>query len=187
MGRAQPYKGWDDLLDALALRKNRTPPVPPVLLAAVTEDAGPSVYQQHLARRIEQEGLPVSLRTRFDHRIRDLLAHPLLRAVVVPSQSEPFGRIPLEAFAAGTAPVVATTAGGLAAQVLDGITGYTTPPSDPRGLARALDRALASTAADRARLSQAARDLAFKRHDHEAVLLTTLRNSAPWALNMPAP
>ena len=185
MGRAQPYKGWDDLLDAMGLLKSRTPTVPPLLLAAVTEDPRPSLYQQHLKRRIEQENLPVCLRTRFDHRIRDLLAHPLLRVVVVPSRAEPFGRIPLEAFTAGMAPVVSTTAGGLAEQVLDGITGYTAPPGDPRGLAGAVHRALDCTTADRARLSQAARQLAHERHDHEAALLRTLRETAPWALREP--
>jgi glycosyltransferase involved in cell wall biosynthesis len=30
------------------------------------------------------------------------------------SRAEPFGRIPLEAYAAGASPVIATTAGGLA-------------------------------------------------------------------------
>ena len=59
---------------------------------------------------------------------------------MIPSRSEPFGRVPLEAYAAGAAPVVATTAGGLAEQVIDGVTGFTAAPADPVSLAAAIER-----------------------------------------------
>ena len=97
MGRAQPYKGWDDLLDALAILHRRHQATPHVLLAAVTENEIPSDYQRHLARRIDTLRLDVTLLTNFDPKIRDLLTHRALRAVIVPSRAEPFGRIPLEA------------------------------------------------------------------------------------------
>jgi hypothetical protein len=70
--------------------------------------------------------------------LRTLLIHPAPAAVVVPSRAEPFGRIPLEAFVAGAAPVVATTAGGLAELVTDQ-TGYSARPADAASLADALD------------------------------------------------
>jgi endonuclease YncB( thermonuclease family) len=113
MGRAVPYKGFDDLLDALAiLRDTGLDPVH-LVLAAVTDSGGPTEYQRHLADRIAAEQLDVTLITRYADEIPDLLAHPALRAIVVPSRAEPFGRIPLEAYAAGATPVISTTAGGL--------------------------------------------------------------------------
>ena len=182
LGRAHPYKGWDDLLDALHLLHTGGVTLPPVLLAAVTEDQTPSTYQRHLARRITDLALPVTLRTRFDHQLRDLMAHPNLRALVVPSRREPFGRIPLEGFAAGAAPVVATTAGGLAEQVLDNVTGYTTRPNDPADLARALRRALDCDPATRSRLAAAGQELLDTRFAHERVITGFLREHAAWSL-----
>jgi glycosyltransferase involved in cell wall biosynthesis len=72
--------------------------------------------------------------------------------VIVASRAEPFGRIPLEAYAAGASPVVATTAGGLAEVVTEGSTGYTALPADPRSLAAAIRRALAATPVQRRHL-----------------------------------
>lgn len=100
-------------VDALVLLNAEGTPVPHTLLAAVTEDPRPSPYQEHLAGRITADMLDVALVTRFTPGLRSLLRHPALAAVVVPSRAEPFARIPLEAFASGAAPVVAT-AGGLA-------------------------------------------------------------------------
>ena len=106
-GRAEPYKGFDDLLHALPIVNRTGIRVPHLVLGAVTDEArgegtGPGItgYQRHLAVRIERENLDVTLRTRFDPRFRDLLGHPALAAVIVPSRQEPFGRIPLEAYQA---------------------------------------------------------------------------------------
>jgi hypothetical protein len=50
MGRAVPYKGFEDLLDALVLLNAEGTRAPHTLLAAVTEDPRPTPYQEHLAR-----------------------------------------------------------------------------------------------------------------------------------------
>ncbi|QVJ00302.1 glycosyltransferase family 4 protein [Nocardiopsis eucommiae] len=142
MGRATPYKGFEDLLRALHLLRQSRFPVPHLLLAAVTETVEPTPYQRHLANLASQLDVPTTVWTRFDPALRGLFTHPTLRAVVVPSRIEPFGRIPLEAYAAGAGPVVATTAGGLADLVVDGVTGFSAPPEDPSGLAAALHQAL---------------------------------------------
>lgn len=182
MGRAQPYKGFDDLLDAFALLKARHISVPHAVIAAVTEDAQPTAYQRHLAQRITAGRLNATLITRFAPELRALLAHPALAAVVVPSRAEPFGRIPVEAFAAGAAPVVATTAGGLAETVTDGLTGYTARPADPPSLAAAIDRALSADTATRDRLRAAGRHLAATRYNHHLAVEAFLSARAPWAL-----
>ena len=161
LGRAAPYKGFEDLLDALELLQTRTVRVPHLLLAAVTDADGPNTYQQHLGAR--RADLPVTLWTRFDPGIPGLLHHPALRAVVVPSRAEPFGRIPLEAFIARAGPVVATTAGGLTDTVIDGVTGYTAAPGDPASLANAIHHALTADTHSIERMNEAGRRLAFAR------------------------
>jgi glycosyltransferase involved in cell wall biosynthesis len=139
-------------------------------------------YQRHLAGRITAAGLGVTLHTSFSPGFRSLLAHPGLAAVIIPSRAEPFGRIPLEAWAAGASPVVATTAGGLAEIVTEGITGYTAAPASPRSLAAAIGRALAAGPAQRQGLLSAGRQLTSARYNYHANVADFLTAVAPWAL-----
>jgi glycosyltransferase involved in cell wall biosynthesis len=178
MGRAQPYKGFDDLLDALGLLSRTDMRLPHLLLAAVT-DGPTTTHQYHLHRRMAALRLPATLWTRFDPGLPGLLHHPALRAVVVPSRVEPLGRVPLEAFAAGAAPVVATTAGGLAETVIDGSTGYCATPGDPPSLARAIGRALTASPAEIARLRQGGKHLVAGR-DYTHCITEALAALSPW-------
>ena len=114
---------------------------------------------------------------------RGLLSHPAPAAVIVPSphrtvRPHSAGR----RFAAGAAPVVATTAGGLAELVIDGLTGYAAQPRHPASLAAAISRALACDAAGRARLRAASRRLAASRYDHEQAVAAFCAEIAPWAV-----
>ena len=103
--------------------------------------------------------------------------------MVVPSRTEPFGRIPLEAYAVGAAPIVTTTAGGLAEQVVDGVTGFCVPACDPSALAEALRRGLTLPAADRAQMRAAGERLARTRFDHKESIRGFFADFAPWILN----
>lgn len=167
MGRAVPYKGFDDLLNALALFPKGQPPH--LLLAAVSNKPELTDYQRHLANRIHELDLDATLITRFSPGTANMLAHPALRGVVVPSRAEPFGRIPLEAHAAGAAPVIATTAGGLAEQVIDGETGFLAAPSNSLSLAAALTRAVDQTDQQRQSMRTAAKAFAANRDHSRAV------------------
>lgn len=162
MGRAVAYKGFDDLLDALALLRDTGEQPRHLVLAAVTDSGRINDHQAHLADRIAAEQLDVTLYNEFSADIQNLLAHPAIHGVIVPSRAEPFGRIPLEAYAAGAAPVVATAVGGLAEQVVDGLTGFTAAPSDPAALARALRRALHQAADERSSMRAAGAALAAR-------------------------
>jgi glycosyltransferase involved in cell wall biosynthesis len=183
MGRAVPYKGFDDLLDALTLLQTSGVPYPHMLVAAVTDEPKLGPYQQHLARQIHDRKLNVTLLPRFNPGLRSLLTHPALAAVIVPSRAEPYGRIPLEAFIAGAAPVVATTAGGLA-ELVTADTGYTARPADPRSLATAISNALAADVAQLAKLRAAGRDLARARYNYDRTVRDVLGRVAPWALSL---
>lgn len=57
--------------------------------------------------------------------------------LVLPSTYEPFGRVLIEAMAAGK-PVISTRVGGIPEVVEDGITGLLVPPEDPKALAKAI-------------------------------------------------
>jgi glycosyltransferase involved in cell wall biosynthesis len=182
-GRAEPYKGFDDLLDALNILTTSGLRVPHTILAAVTDGPPPTAYQRHLAHRIDAGHLDVTLHTTFSPGIRALLGHPSLAGVIVPSRAEPFGRIPLEAYAAGASPVIATTAGGLAGTVTEPLTGYTASPADPASLAAAIGRALTAHPADRARMLAEGRRLTATRYDYDTNVRAFLTRHAPWAIN----
>lgn len=184
-GRAEPYKGFDDLLDALHILRTSGLRVPHTILAAVTDGPPPTAYQRHLAHRIAAGHLDVTLHTTFSAGIRALLGHPALAGVIIPSRAEPFGRIPLEAYAAGASPVIATTAGGLAETVTEPLTGYTASPAHPASLAAAIGRALTADSADHARMLAEGRRRAAARHDYHATVRAFLTRHAPWAISSP--
>jgi len=75
--------------------------------------------------------------------------------VVVPSRREGYGMVAREAMAHGR-PVVATSVGGLADAVEDGVTGLLVPPGDVRALRAATERLLSDPRL-RTRLGDAAR------------------------------
>ncbi|MBF6175993.1 glycosyltransferase family 4 protein [Nocardia blacklockiae] len=180
MGRAHPYKGFDDLLDALAILRRTSTGIPHLVLAAVTDNPELNRYQRHLADRITTQSFDATLLTRFTPALRTLLTHPDLRGVIVPSRAEPFGRIPIEAYAAGAGPVIATTAGGLAEQVLNGHTGFTTPPRHPAALAETLTTALTLEPGARTEMLHRARQFARDRFDHRRAVRRLLTDQAPW-------
>jgi glycosyltransferase involved in cell wall biosynthesis len=77
---------------------------------------------------------------------------------IVPSTwREPFGIVALEAMAAGV-PLVASSVGGLADVVRDGVTGFLVPPSDSGALTEAIRRLLAD-ANLRAEMGKSGREL----------------------------
>ncbi|MGH3935248.1 MAG: glycosyltransferase, partial [Pseudonocardiaceae bacterium] len=181
MGRAVPEKGFEDLVDALCLLRDRGVRAPHVALAAVGEGVDLSPYQRRLAGRVVHEQLDVSLLTRFCPEVRGLLAHRSIVGVIVPSRVEPFGRIPLEAYAAGAAPVVATRAGGLAELVVDGRSGYLAEPCDPVSLAQALWQAAMADADTRQRMREHGREI-LRGFDYRDSVRSLLRQVAPWLI-----
>lgn len=128
-GRFHPNKGFDVLLDALALV-----PKPHLWLAG----SGPL----DAALKAQAGRLGIADRVHFLGWRQDAISLIAAADVLVcSSRLEPLGNVVLEAWAQGT-PVVATTSAGPAALIEDGRSGLLVPVDDPAALAEALKRAL---------------------------------------------
>lgn len=102
---------------------------------------GEETYAAELVAVVRQLGL--ERHVRFLGHQQDIV--PFMRSLdilVLTSDHEPFGRVLIEAMAAGK-PVVAFRSGGVPEIVDDGSTGVLVPPRDVEGLARAIQTLLA--------------------------------------------
>ena len=144
VGRIEPLKGIDTLIEAIALMRNQGVFKERSLCLSVIggdpeiDPDGMSAEMSRVQELRAQYGLN-DLVTFLGKRSQDTLPYyySASEAVVVPSQYESFGMVALEAMACGT-PVVASQVGGLAFLVQDGVTGFTVPTSDPASLAERL-------------------------------------------------
>jgi len=139
VGRIQPLKGPDVAIRSLAAMSRRD-----AMLVIVGGASG--VDGDHEMRRaVTLAGeLGVADRVLFVEPKPHHLLSSYYRAadvVVVPSRSESFGLVALEAAACGI-PVVATAVGGLLNVVHDGVTGHLVDGRDPARFARALTQVL---------------------------------------------
>lgn len=147
VGRLVPGKGVQYLLEAI----RRVRLVHPDLIITV---AGDGPYRPELERMCASLGL-VTITRFIGSQPRSHLAELYAETdvIVIPSLSEVFSYVVLEAAAAGT-PIVATTVGGIPEILANGA--VLVPPGDAVALARGILTALSdpTTAAARARLSQ---------------------------------
>ncbi len=160
VGRLQPLKAPEVLLrltgtlDGL-LRRDGGAGGRPLALVVCGAPAGPDVGELDRLRALAGE-LPAEILVRFTPPRPPAELAALYRAVdavVVPSRSESFGLVALEAQACGT-PVVAAAVGGLPRAVDDGAAGLLVTGRDPARWAAAVHTALVD-AGERARLQAA--------------------------------
>lgn len=163
VGRIEPLKGIDALIQAVALLRERRPEWP--LSALVVGGAGERERGQWNAEQRRLHALRAELgvadAVRFlgaQSQQRLPLFYNAADIVTMPSHYESFGMAALEGLACGR-PVVATSAGGPAFIVEDCQSGLLTPPDHPAALAERLERLLADDAL-RAQFGQAARERA---------------------------
>jgi glycosyltransferase involved in cell wall biosynthesis len=139
LGRLEPVKGLDVLVEAVA----RTHALPGTVVVA---GDGPErarlealVAERGLAARVRfPGGMPFAEVPGF---IRALDALVLPSVTIPPEHKEQFGRVLVEAMAAGT-PVVGSSSGAIPEVIGDA--GLVVPERDPAALARALERLLGS-------------------------------------------
>ena len=132
VGRVQPLKGIDVAIDAVARLDG-------VQLLVVGGPSGPA-GESEMVRLQEMAATLAPGRVSFlpprPHRDVSCVYAPR-DAVIVPSRSESFGLVAVEAQASGT-PVVASHVGGLAYAVADGRSGFLIAGHDPAEYAAAL-------------------------------------------------
>jgi len=165
VGRLHPNKGFDLLLDALAM----------------TDDiqlwiAGEGPLREDLDRQARSLG--IAERVRFLGWRDDVWAlMNVADFLVCASRHEPLGNVVIEAWAAGL-PVVATASDGPAGLIENGRSGLLVPlPGQPGGGSEALAVAIASAARDpalRARLAQGGRQ-AYEAEFTEAAVVDRYR------------
>ena len=144
MGRIPPHKGPEVLIRSIAELVSHSPHLRTKLIVNII--GGASGANQSEVERLKE----LTTWLGIDDVVR--FAPPVLREelpnwyrasdlVCVPSYSESFGLVALEAQACGT-PVVATAVGGLRTAVADGISGVLVDGHDPRAWSSVLARLL---------------------------------------------
>lgn len=149
VGRIEQIKGIDVLLDGLGALFRRRPDLRNEICLVVvggaldpTDDAPETEKLEELRRLVHQHRMEdvVDFVGSVDQR-RLAVWYAAADVCAVPSLTESFGLVALEAMACGT-PVVATRVGGLQTVVEDGVSGLLVPPGDPNSLAGAIEQVL---------------------------------------------
>jgi D-inositol-3-phosphate glycosyltransferase len=142
VGRIQPLKGADVAVRTLAALERRD-----ATLLVVGGPSGPDgpAELRRVRAVVAEEGLGERVRFVPPQRHEDLPNYYRAADVcLVPSRSESFGLVALEAAACGT-PVVAAAVGGLCTLVVDHHTGYLVDGRDPAVYAERVDALLRRT------------------------------------------
>lgn len=143
VGRLQPIKGLETLLEAMTRLDARTR----LLVVGGDQDEPDNGHADWLRRQVRALGLDARvlfLGAQGQQRLR--LFYAAADVTVMPSYYESFGMVALEAMACGS-PVVASRVGGLTTTVRDGVTGHLVPEGDAGALAARLAALLADRSA----------------------------------------
>jgi glycosyltransferase involved in cell wall biosynthesis len=141
IGQITPWKGQDTAIRALPAVLSRLPDARLEIVGEVkfsSKRFDNHSYLRTLTSLVS--GLGLDRHVSFTGERNDV--DDIMRradAVLVPSSEEPFGRTVAEAMAVGT-PVIATTVGGPAELISDGVNGLLAPPADPGAWSRAICR-----------------------------------------------
>lgn len=144
VGRIQPHKGPEVLIRAVAEMLSHSPHLRAKLITIIMGGASGGSLGEVERLKDLVSWLGISDVVRFENPVPRTELPQWYRAadlVCVPSYSESFGLVALEAQACGT-PVVATAVGGLRTAVADGISGVLVDGHDPRAWSSVLARLL---------------------------------------------
>jgi glycosyltransferase involved in cell wall biosynthesis len=160
LGRLDPQKGQEEFLRSLPAVLENHPDV--FYVIAGDETRGEEGFRRHLVNLSYELGIADNVRfLPFTDNVPEFMA--AIDVFVLPSYSETFGLVLIEAMAMEK-PVVATSAGGVPEIVEDGRDGLLIPPRDEQALAGTIDLLLRNSSL-RMALSQRARRDAIERFD----------------------
>jgi D-inositol-3-phosphate glycosyltransferase len=146
VGRIDPIKGIDTLVDAaeIILSRSSSAPAPTFMIVGgdLDENGIPFGPLAEIAESIARRGIAHNFRL-VGSQPQDRLPvfYSAADVVAVPSRYESFGLVAVEALACGT-PVVATRVGGLRFTIDEDATGYLVKPQSPEALAGAIETIL---------------------------------------------
>jgi D-inositol-3-phosphate glycosyltransferase len=141
VGRIEPLKAVDTILEALCVVLEKSPQVPENLCFTIV-GGDPDNSKDNEMQRLQD----MSIELGIDHLVNFVGAkeqaqlpiyYSAATAVIMPSDYESFGMVALEAMATGT-PVIASQVGGLAFLVRDKETGFHVPVREPIPLAECI-------------------------------------------------
>ncbi len=142
-GRLEPLKGTQILLDAVARLRTRSE-YSDLAVVIAGDDSGDGASNDRAGERARLERHAAHIGIADHVRFVGAVPHERLAeyyamadVCVVPSLTESFGLVALEAQALGT-PVVAASVGGLREVVEDGVTGFLVEGHEPEDYARAI-------------------------------------------------
>ena len=147
VGRIQPHKGPDVLLRTAAEMVSHSPYLRAKLVVVIIGGASGFINESEKLKSLAKF-LKIEDITHFiDPVLREVLPdwYRASDLVCVPSYSESFGLVALEAQACGT-PVVATAIGGLRTAVSDGISGSLVDGHDPKAWSAVISRLISEPA-----------------------------------------
>ncbi|HVL32052.1 MAG TPA: glycosyltransferase [Actinomycetota bacterium] len=150
VGRLQPLKAPEIAVGTIAALARLAPHLDAHLLIIGGPSGGTGIQPAHLEKLAAELGVADRVHVRAP--VPHMQMPEFYRAAditLVPSRSESFGLVALEASACGT-PVVATDVGGLRTAIRDGITGSLVPEIDAAAFASAVQAILADPARARA-------------------------------------
>lgn len=131
IGSLQKRKAQDDAIKAVKIAKET---IPNIKLLIIGE--GGKEFKNYLKNLTLKLGISDNIIfTGYRDDVTSILCH--CKLLLVPSWNEPFGRVVIEAFAAGI-PVIGTNSGGVKEIIKDGVTGYLVPPKNPVKIAEKL-------------------------------------------------
>jgi D-inositol-3-phosphate glycosyltransferase len=139
VGRIEPLKGIDTLIEAMAMLKIKCKKCPHYLVIIGGENDNPEEQLSNEMERLKTLSHKLGIEDVIifaGKRGQDSLPYYYSAAevVVMPSHYESFGMVALEAMACGT-PMIASEVGGLRYLIKEGETGYFVPMQNPEILA----------------------------------------------------
>ncbi len=169
--RLTGWKGHREAIAAASLLRQQHPEG--WRMVFVGDHQGREGYLQELHQLISANDL--GNRVHIVGHCADMPAALALAGVVIAPSNEPeaFGRVAAEAGAMGL-PAIGSSIGAQGEIIVDGETGYITPPSDPPGLAAAMARLLTMGAEGRKTMGESARNRVLARFTTSALQKATL-------------
>lgn len=162
VGRLTQEKGVHTCIQALGMMSNSATNKPINLMIVGSGDSEYETYLRNLAmdKQVGEQVEFLGARPKSElpgiYRDGDIFLFPSI-------WPEPFGRVLVEAMAAGL-PVIGTTVGGAAEILIDGVNGLTFTPDEPESLAAQITR-LIEMPELRMRLADAGRKMAVEKFD----------------------